>query len=281
LDEIIDFSGCERYIDTPVKRYSSGMLVRLAFAVAAHLDPEILIVDEVLAVGDAQFQKKCLGKMGEVATRGRTVLLVSHNMVAMEALCSRVLSLEDGRVLRDGNTREVVADYLSSFESRSRNGATGPGCFGRTDDQPGLIRAATVCNAQGSPVSELRVGQPSRFSIRFASRVQVRNAAVGLHVEDEQGCRVTSLHTSYHRCPPVDIQDNVTLSFECEGLMLTSGRYYLTVAVSSEGNIIDKASRCLFFDMSESDVLGTGKFPPHKDGVLVTRGEWELVGGKN
>jgi lipopolysaccharide transport system ATP-binding protein len=114
LDQIIDFSGCERYIDTPVKRYSSGMYVRLAFAVAAHLEPEILIIDEVLAVGDAQFQKKCLGKMGEVAQTGRTVLFVSHNMSSVSNLCRRAIWLSDGTVREDGDARQIVASYLQA-----------------------------------------------------------------------------------------------------------------------------------------------------------------------
>ncbi len=113
LDEIIDFSGCERYIDTPVKRYSSGMYVRLAFAVAAHLEPEILIVDEVLAVGDAEFQKKCLGKMKDVASGGRTILFVSHNMTAIGGICTHCLYLDAGRIKNYGTASSVMARYTS------------------------------------------------------------------------------------------------------------------------------------------------------------------------
>src|SRR5437899_11537720 len=112
FDEIVEFSEVEKFIDTPVKRYSSGMYMRLAFAVAAHLETEILLVDEVLAVGDANFQKKCLGKMGEVAQEGRTVLFVSHNMTAVNQLCPRAIMLCDGEIARMGNTPEVVAEYL-------------------------------------------------------------------------------------------------------------------------------------------------------------------------
>jgi lipopolysaccharide transport system ATP-binding protein len=114
FDEIVEFSGCARYIDTPVKRYSSGMYVRLAFAVAAHLEPEILIVDEVLAVGDAEFQKKCLGKMKDVAGHGRTILFVSHNMAAMRSLCDRVIYMHNGTIVADGKTDQVVENYLES-----------------------------------------------------------------------------------------------------------------------------------------------------------------------
>jgi lipopolysaccharide transport system ATP-binding protein len=114
FDEIVDFSGVEKYIDTPVKRYSSGMYVRLAFAVAAHLEPEILIVDEVLAVGDAEFQKKCLGKMKDVSVQGRTVLFVSHNMAAMKQLCNRGLLIKQGNLIFDGNIHKTIDEYLSS-----------------------------------------------------------------------------------------------------------------------------------------------------------------------
>jgi lipopolysaccharide transport system ATP-binding protein len=117
FDEIVEFSGCARYIDTPVKRYSSGMYVRLAFAVAAHLEPEILIVDEVLAVGDAEFQKKCLGKMKDVAGHGRTILFVSHNMAAMQKLCDRCILMKNGQLEAEGETKSIIKRYLGEERS--------------------------------------------------------------------------------------------------------------------------------------------------------------------
>src|SRR5208337_1198653 len=119
FDEIVDFSGVETFLDTPVKRYSSGMYVRLAFAVAAHLNPEILVIDEVLAVGDAEFQKKCLGKMSDVARQGRTVLFVSHNMNAVQSLCSRCIWLQSGAVAGDGEARSVIPDYLAHGQEQT------------------------------------------------------------------------------------------------------------------------------------------------------------------
>src|SRR5690606_19558125 len=119
-DEIISFSGCERYVDTPVKRYSSGMRVRLAFAVAAHLEPDILVIDEVLAVGDAEFQKKAIGKMQDISkTDGRTVLFVSHNMVSIQNLCTRVICLEHGKVIADGQTDSTIDYYLNKQQGKS------------------------------------------------------------------------------------------------------------------------------------------------------------------
>ena len=125
FDEIVAFSEIEQFLDTPVKRYSSGMYVRLAFAVAAHLEPEILMVDEVLAVGDAEFQKKCLGKMGDVAKTGRTVLFVSHNMTAIKSLCSKALLLKSGMIEKEGFTSEVVDEYLEKDLKLSRKNSMG------------------------------------------------------------------------------------------------------------------------------------------------------------
>ncbi|MFN0031079.1 MAG: ABC transporter ATP-binding protein [Flavobacteriales bacterium] len=120
LDEIIDFSGCAKYVDTPVKRYSSGMMVRLGFAVAAHLEPEILVVDEVLAVGDAEFQKKCIGKMQDVAGSGRTILFVSHNMASVRSLCNKGILLNQGRVVCNGNIEKVISNYLDEGASNEK-----------------------------------------------------------------------------------------------------------------------------------------------------------------
>ena len=133
FDEIVDFSGVSKFIDTPVKFYSSGMGVRLAFSVAAHLEPEILLIDEVLSVGDAAFQKKSLGKMEEVSQKGRTVLFVSHNMGAVRSLCSRGLLLEDGRLTMDDDVDYVINQYLSS-----KDVSTGQPSVGRKQTPPGI-----------------------------------------------------------------------------------------------------------------------------------------------
>src|SRR4051794_19175857 len=143
FDEIVAFAETERYLDTPVKRYSSGMYTRLAFAVASHLEPEILIVDEVLAVGDAQFQKKCLGRMNEVSREGRTVLFVSHNMSAIKSLCTRGILIEGGRVAYDGSTDEVVNRYLDSGSEMARSGVI-PHDAPRYSDAKGEARVLSV-----------------------------------------------------------------------------------------------------------------------------------------
>jgi lipopolysaccharide transport system ATP-binding protein len=150
FDEIVDFAGVERFLDTPVKRYSSGMYVRLAFAVAAHLEPEILVVDEVLAVGDVEFQQKCLGKMQNVAGHGRTVLFVSHNIAAIEQLCPRAIHLERGQVRMDGPSKAVISDYLSSLENEILE------CAPQSDPQRAAeITHIALCNAEGARMGHM------------------------------------------------------------------------------------------------------------------------------
>lgn len=169
IDEIIEFAEMSKFIDTPVKRYSSGMTVRLAFAVAAHLEPEILIVDEVLAVGDAAFQKKCLGKMGDIAKEGRTVLFVSHNMPAIEKLCSRVIIMKKGEVFADTNTSEALSIYYSSIMSP-------PKCtLAKRTDRTGTaivkIVSFKIKNKEGDVLDNIRTGQDVIFRFKFESKV--------------------------------------------------------------------------------------------------------------
>jgi homopolymeric O-antigen transport system ATP-binding protein len=168
FDEIVSFAGVEKFLDTPVKRYSSGMYVRLAFAVAAHLESEILIVDEVLAVGDAQFQKKCLGKMEEIGRKGRTVLCVSHNVAMISSLCEKGILLENGAVRAAGSIEQVILSYVAAGENSPasvnyRNSARVIG------DEHAQLLAADIRNCEGVPVVEVAINQP--FSVRMDYRI--------------------------------------------------------------------------------------------------------------
>jgi len=174
FDEIVAFADVERFIDTPVKRYSSGMYVRLAFAVAAHLEPDILVVDEVLAVGDAAFQKKCLGKMGQVAGAGRTVLLVSHNMGAIRQLCRRTLWLDRGKVMKDGDTGSVVEAYLAAIDPTD---ATRGVVFPEDPRKDSQLRAARLLNKQEAPAQRFSCDEPVIVELLY----QVRRRATGLY----------------------------------------------------------------------------------------------------
>jgi lipopolysaccharide transport system ATP-binding protein len=188
FDEIVEFAGVERYIDTPVKRYSSGMHTRLAFAVAAHLEPDILIVDEVLAVGDAEFQKKCMGKMGEVARGGRTVLFVSHNMTAVEGLCDRAIWLDRGRPVAEGRPPDIVSRYLSTaFDPLSER-------TWEFDEAPGddrvRLRSARVRPESGTPEEALDVQTPFVLEFEYWNLRPDTRLNVSLHVYNEHGIMV-------------------------------------------------------------------------------------------
>lgn len=177
FDEIVAFSEVEKFIDTPVKFYSSGMYIRLAFAVAAHLDPEILLLDEVLAVGDAAFQQKCLGKMGTVAKEGRTVLFVSHNLAAVRTLCSRAVLLESGGIVKVGPTEEVISLYLSKNASELTVAVALPS--GPVED-PGTGRVLRFTNQNGIPQAQFRLGEPWRIVMEFELSCPVPHVIAGV-----------------------------------------------------------------------------------------------------
>jgi lipopolysaccharide transport system ATP-binding protein len=182
FDAIVAFSEVERFLDTPVKRYSSGMYVRLAFAVAAHLEPDILLVDEVLAVGDVAFQRKCLGKMGDVSREGRTVLLVSHNMAAINRLCHRVAWLDGGRLHAFGNANKVIGDYLATGSDgggQTRFSEDPNRCPGSDDVR---LRAVRVRNQDGTVTNTLDIRHPFSVEMEYCILRPVANLRLGLRV---------------------------------------------------------------------------------------------------
>ena len=185
FDEIVEFSGVEEFLDTPVKRYSSGMYVRLAFAVAAHLEPEILIVDEVLAVGDAAFQKKCLGKMGSFAQSGRTVLFVSHNMEAVRTLCQRGVWLKDGRLHKDGKADEIVEAYFNSISNELSFSCANPD-YGLT------IQKVVLKNDRGEESSQFRPGDDLVVEISYDAQKRIEKPIIALGVLGVNGSCFTS-----------------------------------------------------------------------------------------
>jgi lipopolysaccharide transport system ATP-binding protein len=186
LDEIVAFAEIEKFMDTPVKHYSSGMYMRLAFAVAAHLEPEILMVDEVLAVGDAAFQKKCLGKMGDAAHQGRTILFVSHNMAAVQVLCNRAIWLQQGKVVSDGQPGHVTSQYLqTSFQTLHRqfwpDMSTAPG------NDKVRLRCACVRPRDGSPADAITIRTPLALEFEYWNLRPGAYLNLSLHLYNEQG----------------------------------------------------------------------------------------------
>jgi lipopolysaccharide transport system ATP-binding protein len=277
FDEIVEFAGVEKFLDTPVKRYSSGMRVRLGFAVAAHLEPEILLIDEVLAVGDAAFQKKCLGKMDEVAKGGRTVLFVSHNMAAIESLCPTSVLLDAGVLVAHSPTADAIRTYLSMASNEQPESRRQMGELVRPADELGLIRRAALLNSQQQITGQIRVGDACEFQVELESTEVVFDVAVGLHIKTaESGQRVTSFHTRYHRCPKTELNGRTIWRCRCPELMLVPGSYVLELAVASSGRIVDRVEHGFSFFVVDANVLGTGKVPPFKDGIAVSKGSWEV-----
>ncbi len=186
FDEIVTFSELERFLDTPVKRYSSGMYMRLAFAVASHLEPEILVIDEVLAVGDVSFQKKCLAKMGDVARAGRTVLFVSHNMVAVQSLCTRAIWLEEGELRRDGKTNEVISDYVSASLAVPTDQL-----WDDIDKAPGndqiRIRRASVRAVGDAPSGTIDVSTPIMLEFEYSNLVPDAYLDLSVVIKTQEG----------------------------------------------------------------------------------------------
>jgi lipopolysaccharide transport system ATP-binding protein len=274
FDEIVAFAEVERFLDTPVKHYSSGMYLRLAFAVAAHLEPEILLVDEVLAVGDAAFQEKCLGKMGEVSRRGRTVVFVSHNMAAVSALCTRALLLDGGRIETRGAPSEVVSRYLGRLQVLS----TIP-LAERTDRQgDGRLRLTAITFRSGSTGGTPASGQDLTLEIEYVGQDDRRlsNAmiSVGFYGIDGQFlliCGNEMVGSPFEHLPPKG-------EFVCRipRLPLSPGAYDLNMYCTLNGILADWVQRAARLLVSEGDFFGTGRLPPASHGGLLVPHEWSV-----
>ena len=277
FDEIVAFAELERFIDTPVKRYSSGMYVRLAFAVAAHLEPEILLVDEVLAVGDAAFQKKCTGKMSEVAGSGRTVLFVSHNMAAIEALCSRVILLRGGRLESDGKPEEVVARYLldrgpvqGDIDLRQQRGRP-PGI------NPVLQRVRFL-DGRGRCVNAIGVGEDLILEISGSCSEKLIDVACGVRIMGALGQRVTTFHTRYQYPGRITLEAHFVLRCRVRNLRLMPGEYSFMLVLTAAERPVDTVDG-ITFTVHERDVYGTGKMLPPRCGPYVPDAAWEVESG--
>jgi len=271
FDEIVAFAGVEKFLDTPVKRYSSGMYVRLAFAVAAHLDPEILVIDEVLAVGDADFQRKCLQKLSEVAQgQERTVLFVSHNLGAVEHMCSRALLLSKGKCVADGNVENVIAEYtrglhhlnLTSLNERKDRRGTG------------VLRFFSMSLEQkdGSPAAVFLCGSDGVLNIRLENRTDhaLTNVVISLGVDNDIGQRVTLLDTELVNANVPSIPTGIhTVRILLPRMSLNPGRYYVTFFTTVSGHVADWITHGAFFDVEAGDYYGSGRSVPPGQGLFM------------
>jgi lipopolysaccharide transport system ATP-binding protein len=273
FDEIVAFSEVEKFLDTPVKRYSSGMYVRLAFAVAAHLEPEILIVDEVLAVGDATFQKKCLGKMGDVVRQGRTVLFVSHSMDAVASLCTQVLLVKDGTVTHPVPPDEGVKQYLAL----SNEGADLPlRLKPRTQHKPRLpvFTGLKVITDSGHD-RVIGSGGRVRFEIEVSDAEDIAKATCGVAIVNGRGQRVAFFHTWYHCDFQFAGSQKAKLVCDVPSLPVVPGSYGIELVFADEDKVIEKVERADRLDVVYADLLGTGRLPNASQGYVVLPARWE------
>ena len=257
LDEIVSFAEIERFIDTPVKRYSSGMYLRLAFSVAAHLEPEILIVDEVLAVGDAAFQRKCTGKMNQVADEGRTVLFVSHNLAAVRQLCTSTLLLSAGKVVNQGETETVLRQYLAS--TCTDRGAD----LSATADRKGdgllkfqYLRFEDDC---GMEVTGLSSGQGGRIVLGVGGDQALSDVRCCLTVRDEYAQRIFYLKSTYVDAALPTVEPGDELVCEIPRVHLAPGEYRLEAWLTSRNQMQDHVSDAGALTVTDGDFFGTGQ----------------------
>jgi lipopolysaccharide transport system ATP-binding protein len=256
FDAIVAFSEIAKFLDTPVKRYSSGMYVRLAFAVAAHLEPEILLIDEVLAVGDVAFQKKCLGKMSDVSRAGRTVLFVSHNMTAIQNLCSRAILLRKGHLVLDGPVDEVIGAYLTDLEDRATDAFTAPEQRAGTGGV--RLTAARVLDENAQPTTHLIAGTPVTFEFDYVNPGDIRYTNVTFTIFNHLGVPVTNCDMVLTNFTVQTLGAAGTFACRVPNLPLPVGRYRVAVAVQVNGQDADSVSNALVFQVQSSKFFGTG-----------------------
>jgi lipopolysaccharide transport system ATP-binding protein len=282
FDEIVAFAEIDKFIDTPVKHYSSGMYVRLAFAVAAHLEPEILLVDEVLAVGDASFQKKCLGKMGEFNQAGRTVVFISHNMAAVENLCDRGLLLEDGMVTFSGDMKQTVDRYLegvSGEASTSRPHVIDLSiAASRPPKYPSFLKRLELFTEEGRPLNGvLRLGHPLKAYIYFELEEPTSSLDACLGFDSLFGQRVFTAHSLFEPQNQWGERSGEQV-FVCEvpSLTLVPGEYKIKVGLNIHNAERDSVEDAARLTILESDYYGTGRVP--WNGIFVLKHRWQLRG---
>jgi len=259
FDEIVTFSGIEKFLDTPVKYYSSGMYVRLAFSVAAHMEPDILLVDEVLAVGDAEFQKKCLGKMEEVTQgKGRTILFVSHNMAAIERLCRKTILLENSKVRMVGKTEKVIAEYLNTKEALSKQPLTE-----RKNNNGSKRVVFTHCEAKEYDKEKRRL----TFEIHYKnnSKEAFKNIKISLDIKDQQGGHLANI-TNTVLDQKIDLNpDKGIIHLNIDDINLLTGNYYADLFLASDAvnsEILNWVLDACIFTVDNDSFYESKRLPP-------------------
>jgi lipopolysaccharide transport system ATP-binding protein len=281
FDAIVDFSGVEKFIDTPVKRYSSGMFVRLAFAVAAHLDSEILIVDEALAVGDAAFQKKCLGKMGDIARAGRTVLLVSHNMGFISSLTQRAMVLDNGKQKFFGDTALAIPAYLEIVSPKKWQSL-----IEHENRPPGMtpsFTSAFLTDGEGRMRDVFSTRDDLCLEVEYSCKGDVKLAGANFRILTPDDIHVGELNTFMCSPPPYRIPQKGRLRFSLPELPLCPGNYVANISLLKDDHgvmrLYDLVPHVLEFSVENSDPNGTGYVLTREHGLCAFKGYCEVMAG--
>jgi lipopolysaccharide transport system ATP-binding protein len=280
FDEIVAFAETEKFLDTPVKHYSSGMYVRLAFAVAAHLEPEILLVDEVLAVGDIAFQRKCLGKIGDVARSGRTVIFVSHNMASIESLCSWCILLAGGLLIAKEEPREIIVRYMTS-ELAAHTGVCSLRTHGgRTGASTSIMESVSMHSETVGAISVLPIGTPLSVKVSFSAPRAVR-PILGVVFKTGAGMPVFAVSNRFtNQGQSDDPIRKGEISCNFDSLPLVPGTYVLSLYFGDFGDQtrdLDTVIDAITLEVPPSDVFGTGMLPRPSDGPVLWKASWSLT----
>jgi len=275
FDEMIAFAGVEKFVDTPIKRYSSGMKLRLGFAVAAHLESDVLMIDEVLAVGDAGFQKKCLKAMDDLRSGGRTVLFVSHNMSAIENLCPRTIWIDEGELREDGDTKDVIRAYMSTFATSQQPKYDLESIESRTGNGAARFTGMEFVDSDGQTVEFVRSGDALKVRLSFRVHEEVHNPHFAFNIYSDMGTLITTISTwgtglDIPHLAPGEGQ----IDLEIDSLPLMPARYYLTLRIMSPGRVQYDIVEHIALDVETADVYATGKGLNSRWGLVFLPGRW-------
>ena len=277
LDQIVAFADIDGFLDTPIKRYSSGMRMRLGFAVAAHLSTDVLFVDEVLAVGDVNFQKKCLGAMRELSDGGRTVIFVSHNMAAVENLCQRTIWISHGQVRQDGATKDVIRAYMNSFEAADQQSLDLSAVRERRGTGQARFLKMEFLNDTGGNHNLIHSGDGLRVRFHYECLRDIPNLYFGLRIYTNLGMLVSNIHNwSTNQVVPRAPQGKGSIDLEIDSLNLMPGTYYLGVWVSGHNEWHDVLDNVAKLNIEPSDFYGTGRGVEARFGLIFFPFRWKV-----
>lgn len=276
LERIVEFADIGGFLDTPIKRYSSGMRIRLGFSVAAHLSTDVLLVDEVLAVGDAAFQKKCLGAISELGHGGRTIVFVSHNMAAVENVCKRTIWINDGKIIQDANTREVIRAYLNSFDAATKQSLDLAAVRERRGTGDARFVRMEYMSDGGDEEPIIYSGGPLRIRFHYECHRDIPNLHFGLRLYTNLGLLVSEIHTwSTNQPVPLAQQGRGTIDLELDCLNLMPGTYYVTLLAASMNEYHDLLENVAKINVEPSDYYSTGRGIEARFGLVFFPFRWK------